>query len=69
MAPPAPDELCTRCSAPLVLISFRQGRSTMTMASCAKCHTRSWRRDDEAVDLGGVLAELAGARTRPRIVP
>ena len=41
----------------------------MTMASCAKCHRRTWHRDDEAVDLVGVLATLADSRTRPRNVP
>lgn len=35
------------------------------MESCAKCHRRTWARDDEDVDLGGVLATLAHAHTKP----
>ncbi|HEV2069332.1 MAG TPA: hypothetical protein VGR26_06030 [Acidimicrobiales bacterium] len=69
MAESASDACCTRCSAPLVTISFRQGSSTMTMTSCATCHRRTWRRDDEAVDLDGVLAALTDTRPGPPSVP
>ncbi|HWH34794.1 MAG TPA: hypothetical protein VNT56_05670 [Acidimicrobiales bacterium] len=59
-----PPSLCRRCAAPLVNISFRQGSSNMTMSSCAKCHRRTWQRDDEAVELGDVLSTLAQSRRR-----
>lgn len=61
MAATPPDERCTRCRCPLVLISFTQGPSLMTMGSCASCHTRSWWRDDVSVGLGDVLADLVAA--------
>ncbi len=56
---PTADACCEACSSPLVLISFVQGSATMTMGSCAICHTRSWWRDGVPADLPVVLADLA----------
>ncbi len=67
MADAQPDARCPGCSSPLVLISFvqtsPQGPSTMTMGSCASCHTRSWWQDGVAVDLPQVLAGLSSTRS------
>ncbi|MBW3580151.1 MAG: hypothetical protein KY431_03845 [Actinobacteria bacterium] len=57
---------CPRCSAPLVEISFLQAGSTMNMRSCATCHSRSWFRDDVAVDLEAVLAAMSSDRPAGR---
>lgn len=36
----------------------------LTMRSCSQCDTRSWHRGNEAVDLGGVLADISSHPTR-----
>ncbi|MBW3642333.1 MAG: hypothetical protein KY447_05405 [Actinobacteria bacterium] len=47
-------------------ISFLQAGSTMNMRSCATCHSRSWFRDDVAVDLEAVLAAMSSDRPAGR---
>ena len=42
-------------------ITFLQGGASMNMRSCATCHSRSWFRDDLAVDLESVLAAMGSA--------
>jgi hypothetical protein len=38
--------------------------SDLVMRSCSTCDTRTWRRDGEAVDLDGVIADISSAPTR-----
>lgn len=60
-----PGELCAKCFSPLVVISFVQDDTTMTMASCGSCHTRSWWRDGIPVALPEVLAAVVASRPPP----
>ncbi|MDQ3353146.1 MAG: hypothetical protein M3507_01430 [Actinomycetota bacterium] len=63
MAHATPDACCPECSSPLALISFVRGPSTMTMGSCAWCHTRWWWEDGAAVKFPRVLADLSSSRS------
>ena len=57
---------CTNCGNELVEIGLTIDGSRLMMRSCAVCDTRSWHRDGEAVELGGVLADLSAVPTRYR---
>jgi len=54
------------CGQELVEISLLIDGEEITMRSCSGCDRRSWHRGAEAVDLGGVLADLSSTPTRYR---
>jgi hypothetical protein len=58
----APIHSCPSCLAPLVEI--RLG-AELTLRSCSRCDSRFWSRNDEAIDLDGVLGAVAETGRRP----
>ncbi len=61
---PAPTAVCATCAEALAEINMVIDGKPLTMRSCSHCDTRSWHRGDEAVDLGGVLADISSRPTR-----
>ena len=43
-------------------ITLLQDGACLNMRSCATCHSRSWFRDDVAVELESVLAAMSAGR-------
>ena len=57
---------CTGCGNELVEIALTIDGARLMMRSCSNCDTRSWHRDGEAVELGGVLHDISAVPTRYR---
>jgi hypothetical protein len=57
---------CTACGNELVEIAMTIDGAALTMRSCSVCDTRSWHRDGESVELGGVLHDISAVPTRYR---
>lgn len=65
LSPPSPIT-CPECGDPVVEINLLIDGQAITMRSCAECDTRSWHRDGQEIELGGVLADLSSTPTRYR---
>ncbi len=57
---------CRVCGNEQVEIALTVDGSRLLMRSCSNCDTRSWHRDGESVELGGVLHDLSTVPTRYR---
>jgi hypothetical protein len=57
---------CAACGKEMVEIALTIDGSHLTMRSCSNCDTRSWHRDGESVELGGVLHDISAVPTRYR---
>jgi hypothetical protein len=57
---------CVGCENELVEIALTIDGARLMMRSCSTCDTRSWHRDGEAVELGGVLHDISAVPTRYR---
>lgn len=57
---------CTTCGNKAVEIAMTIDGAQLLMRSCSNCDTRSWHRDGESVELGGVLTDISAVPTRYR---
>lgn len=57
---------CGECGHELVEIALTIDGARLMMRSCSNCDTRSWHRDGESVELGGVLHDISAVPTRYR---
>jgi hypothetical protein len=57
---------CRACGNELIEIALTIDGSRLTMRSCSTCDSRSWHRDGESVELGGVLHDISSVPTRYR---
>jgi hypothetical protein len=56
---PKPAARCATCDSPLVEITIDVDGAPLTMSSCSGCDVRSWRQQDDALDLPAVLDRVA----------
>jgi hypothetical protein len=61
---PKPAARCATCDSPLVEITIDVDGAPLTMSSCSGCDVRSWRQQDDALDLPAVLDRVAPPRSR-----
>lgn len=57
---------CGTCSNETVEIAMTIDGAQLLMRSCSTCDSRSWHRDGESVELGGVLHDISAVPTRYR---
>jgi hypothetical protein len=61
---PKPAARCATCDSPLVEITIDVDGAPLTMSSCSGCDVRSWRQQDDALDLPAVLDRVAPTKAR-----
>jgi hypothetical protein len=61
---PKPAARCATCDSPLVEITIDVDGAPLTMSSCSGCDVRSWRQEDDSLDLPAVLDRVAPTKTR-----
>ena len=61
---PKPAARCATCDSPLVEITIEVDGAPLTMSSCSGCDVRSWRQQDDALDLPAVLDRVAPTKAR-----
>jgi hypothetical protein len=61
---PKPVARCATCDSPLVEISIDVDGAPLTMSSCSGCDVRSWRREDDPIELPEVLGRVAPSKPR-----
>ncbi len=59
-------QTCQACGNEEVEIALTVDGSRLLMRSCSTCDSRSWHRDGESVELGGVLHDISATPTRYR---
>jgi hypothetical protein len=61
---PKPAARCHTCDSPLVEITIDVDGAPLTMSSCSGCDVRSWRQQDDRLDLPEVLDRVAPTKSR-----